>query len=98
MGHPATKIEPELPALANDPVWQAALRAPVGEPETEEEEQLAAEAMRSLHPEVAAFLALDETAMNEGVARFAAEFEALPESERHMIDEIGRGSRQRAAL
>jgi hypothetical protein len=36
----------EFPELADDPVWQACLNAPIGEPETPEQRRLAAEAMR----------------------------------------------------
>jgi hypothetical protein len=36
----------EFPELADDPVWQAYLNAPIGEPETPEQRQMAIEAMR----------------------------------------------------
>lgn len=37
----------EFPELADAPIWQAYLNAPIGEPETPEQRRLAAEAMRS---------------------------------------------------
>ena len=42
----AKKLELEASALAEDPIWQAFLRAPMGAPETEAQKQMAAEAGR----------------------------------------------------
>jgi hypothetical protein len=36
----------EAPNLADDPVWQAFLRAPVGAPETDEQKRMAEEALQ----------------------------------------------------
>ena len=46
MSSAAKKLESEAPSLANDPVWQAFLNAPMGPPETEEQKRMAAEALR----------------------------------------------------
>ena len=46
MSSAAKKLEFEAPAPSNDPVWQAFLRAPIGAPETDEQKQMSAAALR----------------------------------------------------
>ena len=40
------ELEIEASALADDPVWQGFLRAPIGAPETEAQKRMSADALR----------------------------------------------------
>ncbi len=46
MSSAAKKLDFEAPAPAEDPVWQAFLRAPIGASETEEQKRMSAAALR----------------------------------------------------
>lgn len=57
MSSAAGKLNFEAPAPADDPIWRAFLRAPISPPETEEQRQMSAAALRGPFPSSAAIAA-----------------------------------------